>query len=78
MAKNKSMYKFEIIETVIKSLDCSSKDQVVTLAKKMRDIALKDNNLAEEIKQAFIDAVEVLEDKDLSLANIKEIKAMLD
>ncbi len=78
MAQNKSMYKFEIIEAVIKSLDCTSKQQVVNLAAKMRDIAFRDETLSDDIKKAFQDAYEELNSEDLTLANIKEIKIMLE
>jgi len=74
----KSMYKFEIIEAIIKALDCTSKQQVVTLAEKMRDIALADPKISDDIKKAFKDAFDELNAEDLTLANIKEIKLMLE
>lgn len=78
MAVNKNMYKFEIIEAIIKSLDCTSKQQVVSLAARMKDIALKDSKLSMDVKKAFKDAYDELNAEDLTLENIKEIKAMLD
>lgn len=78
MAANKNMYKFEIIEAIIKAVDCSSKQQVVSLAARMKDIALTDDKLSMDIKKAFKDAYDELSAEDLTLENIKEIKMMLD
>ena len=53
---NKNVYKFEIIEKIIMARDFSTKEEVEEVAKKMRDIALANEEYSEDVKQAFKDA----------------------
>ena len=77
MNKNKNVYKFEIIERVICARPFDTKEEVVELAKKMRDIALDNDDYSEDVKQAFRDAYKEIKD-ELSLSNLKEIKKIID
>lgn len=74
---NVFMYKFEIIESIVKNLDFKTKEEVVRLAKKMRDIAQATPEYTPEIKQAFVDAYEEINSPDLTLENLLEIKKLL-
>lgn len=75
MAKNTKMYKYQIIEHVINTVNFSTKDEVVLYAKKMLDLVRNNNDYSLEIKQAFEDAyAEILE---LTLDNLKEIKKII-
>ncbi len=76
MAKNTNIYKFEIIEHIICAREFTTKEEVVELAKKMRDIALENNDYSEEIKTAFKDACKEIEE-ELTLANLQEIKKII-
>lgn len=75
---NVFMYKFEIIESIVKDLDFKTKDEVVRLAKKMRDIAKDDSEMEADVKQAFEDAYNEINSPDLTLENLQEIKKLLD
>ena len=50
---NKNVYKFEIIEKVIMARDFETKEEVVELAKKMKDIALANESYSNDVKEAF-------------------------
>ncbi len=76
MAKNTNIYKFEIIEHIICAREFTTKEEVVELAKKMRDIALENKDYSEEIKTAFKDACREIEE-ELTLANLQEIKKII-
>lgn len=78
MANNTNMYKFEIIEKIIKSIDFTTKDEVVVLAKKMMEIAQQNNTYSSDIKNAFKEAYNELSADDLTVENLNEIKAMLN
>lgn len=78
MPNNSNMYKFEIIEKIIKSIDFTTKEEVVQLAKKMMDIAEKNKNYSTDIKDAFKEAYNELNADDLTVENLNEIKAMLN
>ena len=73
---NKNVYKFEIIEKIIMARDFETKEEVVQLAKKMKDIALDNDDYSEDVKQAFRDAYKEIKD-ELSLSNLKEIKKII-
>ncbi len=72
------MYKFEIIESIVKDLDFKSKDEVVRLAKKMSDLAKKNPDYSAEVKQAFSDAYDEINSPELTLENLLEIKKLLN
>ncbi len=74
---NKNVYKFEIIEKIIMARDFSTKEEVEEVAKKMRDIALANEEYSEDVKQAFKDAYKEIKD-ELTLSNLKEIKKIIE
>ena len=76
MAKNPNVYKFEIIERIIKEVDITTKEDVLAFAKKVRDIALEKPNVREEIRNAFKNAYREI-DEEFTLANLKEIKKII-
>lgn len=76
MAKNPNVYKFEIIERIIKEVNFTTKDEVVDFAKKVRDIALSKPNVSPEIQKAFKNAYKEI-DEELTLGNLKEIKKII-
>lgn len=73
---NKNVYKFEVIEKVIMARDFETKEEVVELAKKMRDIALEDDKYSNDVKEAFKDAYNEIKN-ELTLANLQEIKKII-
>jgi len=73
---NKNVYKFEIIEKVIMARDFETKEEVVELAKKMKDIALENDSYSNDVKEAFKDAYNEIKN-ELTLANLKEIKKII-
>ncbi len=75
MAKNTKMYKYQIIEHIINSVEFTTKDEVVLYAKKMLDLVRNNKEYSLDVKQAFEDAyAEILE---LTLENLKEIKKII-
>ncbi len=75
MAKNTKMYKYQIIEHIISSVEFTTKEEVVKYAKKMLELVRNSKEYTLEIKQAFEDAyAEILE---LTLDNLKEIKKII-
>ncbi len=75
MAKNTKMYKYQIIEHIISSVEFTTKEEVVEYAKKMLELVRNSKEYTLEIKQAFEDAyAEILE---LTLDNLKEIKKII-
>ena len=78
MANNVNMYKFEVIEGIIKAIDFKTKEEVVNLAKKMMDAAQVNPKYSATVKKAFVEAYEELSAEDLTLENLNEIKNMLD
>ena len=76
MAKNPNIYKFEIIERIIKEVDFTTKDEVLEFAKRVRDIALDRTDISQEIKNAFKNAYKEI-DEELTLGNLKEIKKII-
>ena len=76
MAKNPNVYKFEIIERIIKEVDFTTKDEVLEFAKKVRDIALDKPDVSPEIQKAFKNAYKEI-DEELTLGNLKEIKKII-
>ena len=75
MAKNTKMYKYQIIEHIISSVEFTTKEEVVEYAKKMLELLRNTKGYTLEIKQAFEDAyAEILE---LTLDNLKEIKKII-
>lgn len=74
---NKNVYKFEIIEKIIMARDFSTKEEVEEVAKKMRDIALANEEYSEDVKQAFKDAYKEIKE-ELTLSNLKEIKKIIE
>lgn len=77
MAKNSNIYKFDVIERVLTESPCNTKEEVLELAKKMRDVALANKNYNDEVKKAFTDAYNEI-NIGLTLENIKEIKAIIN
>jgi len=73
---NKNVYKFEIIEKVIMARDFETKEEVVELAKKMKDIALENDSYSNDVKEAFKDAYNEIKN-ELTLANLKGIKKII-
>lgn len=73
---NKNVYKFEIIEKVIMARDFETKEEVVELAKKMKDIAQENDSYSNDVKEAFKDAYNEIKN-ELTLANLKEIKKII-
>jgi hypothetical protein len=78
MASNVNMYKFEVIEGIIKAIDFKTKEEVVTLARKMMESAQSNPKYSTAVKKAFKEAYEELSAEDLTLENLFEIKNMLD
>lgn len=76
MAKNPNVYKFEIIERIITEVDFTTKDEVLDFAEKVRDIAVKRDDVDNEIKKAFKNAYKEI-DEELTLGNLKEIKKII-
>lgn len=74
---NVFMYKFEIIESIVKELDFSTKEEVVRLSKKMMDIAKQNNEYSSDVKEAFEDAYNEINSDELTLENLLEIKKLL-
>lgn len=75
MAKNTKMYKYQIIEHIINSVEFTTKDEVVLYSKKMLDLVRNNKEYSLDVKQAFEDAyAEILE---LTLENLKEIKKII-
>jgi hypothetical protein len=74
---NVFMYKFEIIESIVKELEFTTKEEVVRLAKKMKDIAMENKEYTKEIKEAFEDAYSEIASEELTLENLLEIKKLL-
>lgn len=75
MKKNPNIYKFEIIERVIKEVDFTTKEEVLEFAKKVRDIALE-KDISPDMKTAFKNAYKEI-DEELTLGNLKEIKKII-
>lgn len=73
---NKNVYKFEVIEKIIMARDFETKEEVVEVAKKMRDIALADDNYSNDVKEAFKDAYNEVKN-ELTLANLQEIRKII-
>ena len=76
MAKNPNVYKFEIIERIIKEVDITTKEDVLAFAKKVRDIALEKPNVREEIRNALKNAYREM-DAEPTLANLKDINKII-
>ena len=64
MANNVNMYKFEVIEGIIKAIDFKTKEEVVNLAKKMMDAAQVNPKYSDAVKKAFVEAYEELSAED--------------
>lgn len=77
MAKNSNIYKFDVIERVLAESPCTTKEEVLELARIMRDIALSNKNYNMEVKTAFVDAYNEI-NVGLTIENIKEIKAIIN
>lgn len=77
MGKNSNVYKFEIIEHIICAREFTTKEEVVELAKKMRDIAINNPDYSNDVKTAFKNAYKEIRD-DLTLSNLKEIKKIIE
>ena len=77
MAKKTNVYKFEIIERVINEVSCENKEDAVALAKKMKEVALRNDDYSQEVKDAFSDACNEIEN-ELTLANLQEIKKVIN
>ena len=73
---NKNVYKFEVIEKIILARDFDTKEEVVELAKKMKDIALSDDKNSNDVKQAFKDSYNEIKN-ELTLANLQEIRKIV-
>ena len=73
---NKNVYKFEIIEKIIMARDFETKEEVVELAKKMKDIALDNDSYSKDVKEAFKDAYNEIKN-ELTLANLQEIRKII-
>jgi hypothetical protein len=78
MASNVNMYKFEVIEGIIKAIHFKTKEEVVELARKMMESAQSNPKYSAAVKKAFKEAYEELSAEDLTLENLFEIKNMLD
>lgn len=74
---NKNVYKFEIIEKIIMAREFTTKEEVVEVAKKMRDIALENESYSEDVKQAFKDAYREIKE-ELTLSNLQEIRKIIE
>lgn len=77
MAKNSNVYKFDVIEKIIGSIDFKTKEEVVELAKKMSEIASQNPEYSKTVKNAFKDACTEIEN-ELTLDNMKEIKKIIN
>ncbi len=73
---NKNVYKFEVIEKIIMARDFETKEEVVELAKRMKEIALDDDKYSNDVKEAFKDAYNEIKN-ELTLANLQEIKKII-
>lgn len=73
---NKNVYKFEVIEKIIMARDFETKEEVVELAEKMKDIALSDDKYSKDVKEAFKDAYNEIKN-ELTLANLQEIRKII-
>jgi len=73
---NKNVYKFEIIEKIIMARAFETKEEVVELAKKMKDIALDNDSYSKDVKEAFKDAYNEIKN-ELTLANLQEIRKII-
>lgn len=73
---NKNVYKFEVLEKIIMARDFETKEEVVELAKKMKDIALSDDKYSNDVKEAFKDAYNEIKN-ELTLANLQEIRKII-
>lgn len=77
MAKNSNIYKFDVIERVLAESPCNTKEEVLELAKTMRDVALANKDYNAEVKKAFADAYNEI-NIGLTIENIKEIKSIIN
>ncbi len=77
MEQNANIFKFEIIEQIICARDFTTKEEVVELAQKMKDIAVKNPDYSPAVKTAFKNAYKEIRD-DLTLSNLKEIKKIIE
>ena len=73
---NKNVYKFEVIEKAIMARPFETKEEVVEVAKKMRDIAVANDEYSEDVKNAFRDAYTEIKN-ELTLANLQEIRKII-
>ena len=73
---NKNVYKFEIIEKIIMARDFETKEEVVELAQKMKEIALDNDSYSKDVKEAFKDAYNEIKN-ELTLANLQEIRKII-
>ena len=73
---NKNVYKFEVIEKIIMARDFDTKEEVVELAKKMKEIALADDRYSKDVRNAFKDAYDEIKN-ELTLANLQEIRKII-
>ena len=76
MKKNVNIYKYEIIERIIKEIDFDTKEEVVDFAKKVKAVALKRDDLDSTVVEAFEKAYEDIKD-ELTLQNLKEVKKIM-
>lgn len=76
MAKNPNIYKFEVIERIIKEVNFTTKEEVVEFARKVRDYVLDKPDVSKEKKDAFKNAYKEI-DEELTLGNLKEIKKII-
>ena len=74
--KNTNVYKFEIIERIITEVDFKTKEEVVEFAEKVKNVALKREDLSSDIRKAFENAYKEI-DEELTLSNLKEIKKII-
>lgn len=75
MAKNTKMYKYQIIEHIIGSVEFTTKEEVISFAKKMLELVRVNDEYSLDVKQSFEDAYAEL--LDLTLDNLKEIKKII-
>ena len=73
---NKNVYKFEIIEKIIMARNFETKEEVVELAKRMKEIALDNDSYSKDVKEAFKDAYNEIKN-ELTLANLQEIRKII-
>lgn len=76
MKKNVNIYKYEIIERIIKEIDFETKEEVVDFAKKVKAVALKRDDLDSVVVEAFEKAYDDIKD-ELTLQNLKEVKKII-